>query len=110
MPQALSAQREALTFRTKSPRLILDNPFDDEPAQARLNQFALLNIHHHMQISAKKLTLKDILELKGLTRGSIYQTVDLLAKRNLISETFVKNSLGQGRAIHNGSASRSTPK
>lgn len=98
MPRALNAHWHSLSFAALILRQILDKPLDDETPQSRLKQIGMMSVLYYMHQGNQPLNLSNIMELTGLTRGGVAETVDQLIKRNILTETFVKNSMGRGRA------------
>ena len=98
MPRALDAQWHSLAFAAFILREILDHPLQDETPQSRLKQIGMMSVLYYMHIGNQKLTLSNIIEITKLTRGGVTETVDQLVKRNILTETLVKNSMGRGRA------------
>jgi DNA-binding MarR family transcriptional regulator len=98
MPRALDAQWHSLSFSALILRKILDSPLDDETPQSRLKQIGMMSVLYYMHQGSQPLNLTNIMELTDLTRGGVVETVDQLIKRNILTETFVKNSMGRGRA------------
>ncbi|MGK6315612.1 MarR family transcriptional regulator [Neorhizobium sp. DT-125] len=76
----------------------MDNPLDGETAQSRLKQVGMMSVLYYMYIGRRPLTLSNIVEETGLTRGGINESVDQLIKRNILIEKKIRNSMGRGRA------------
>jgi hypothetical protein len=98
MTSSLNISWHGLSFSAVTLREIMDNPLDGETASARLKEVGLMSVLYYMHVGNKALTLANITEETGLTRGGVYETVEFLLKRGLLRETEVKNSLGRGRA------------
>lgn len=77
---------------------ILDNPLADETPQARLKEIGMMSVLYTMSQAHQALTLSNLVEITGLTRSGVKETVDLLVKREMLTETVVKNSMGRGTA------------
>ncbi|APO75969.1 hypothetical protein AM571_CH03169 [Rhizobium etli 8C-3] len=77
---------------------IFDNPLEDETPQSRLKQIGMMSILYIMHQGHDTLTLSNIVETTGLTRTGVTETVDPLVRRGLLTESFVKNSMGRGKA------------
>jgi DNA-binding MarR family transcriptional regulator len=58
----------------------------------------MMTILYTMSQAHQKLTLSNIIEITELTRSGVKETVDLLVKRGMLTETMVKNSMGRGTA------------
>lgn len=98
MTRALKTQWHSLAFSGLILHEILDNPLGDETPQARLKQIGMMTILYTMTQAHQKLTLSNIVEVTELTRGGVKETIDLLVKRGMLTETMVKNSMGRGTA------------
>lgn len=98
MTSALKKQWQNLAFSGLILHEILDHPLEDETPQARLKQVGMMTILYTMSQAHQKLTLSNIIEITELTRTGVKETVDLLVKRGMLSETMVKNSMGRGTA------------
>ncbi len=98
MTRALKTQWHNLAFSGLILHEILDHPLEDETPQARLKQVGMMTILYTMSQAHQKLTLSNIMDVTELTRSGAKETVDLLVKRGMLSETIVKNSMGRGTA------------
>ncbi|MEK1851479.1 MAG: MarR family transcriptional regulator [Phyllobacterium sp.] len=98
MPSPFDSHWHSLSFAAMILREIMDNPLENETASSRLKQIGLMSVLYYMHLGNKQLTLANITEETGLTRGGVYETVEFLIKRNLLNETEIKNSMGRGRA------------
>ncbi len=77
---------------------IVDNPLQDETPQSRLKQIGMMSVLYIMHQGHQQLTLSNIVEITGLTRTGVTETIDPLVRRGLLTEKFVKNSMGRGKA------------
>jgi len=98
MTRALKTQLHNLAFSGLILHEILDHPLEDETPQARLKEIGMMTILYTMTQAHQKLTLSNIVEITELTRSGAKETVDLLVKRGMLTETMVKNSMGRGTA------------
>ncbi|SES42307.1 MarR family transcriptional regulator [Rhizobium sp. NFR03] len=98
MPSRFDSHWHSLSFAAMILREIMDNPLKNETASSRLKQIGLMSVLYYMHLANKKLTIANIIEETGLTRGGIWEAVDFLIQRKLLTETQIKNSLGRGRA------------
>lgn len=98
MTRALKTQWHSLAFSGLILHEILDNPLEDETPQARLKQIGMMTILYTMTQAHQKLTLSNIIEVTELTRSGAKETVDLLVRRGMLTETMVTNSMGRGTA------------
>lgn len=88
----------SLSFSAIILREIMDHPLEDETRQSRLKQVGMMNILYYMHVGRTPLTVTNIINETGLTRGGVTETIDYLVQRELLTETQVKNSMGRGRA------------
>ncbi|XAZ20468.1 MarR family transcriptional regulator (plasmid) [Sinorhizobium sp. B11] len=98
MTRALKTQLHNLAFSGLILHEILDHPLEDETPQARLKEIGMMTILYTMTQAHQKLTLSNIMEITELTRSGAKETVDLLVRRGMLTETMVKNSMGRGTA------------
>ncbi|AWM28138.1 hypothetical protein AOX55_00005361 (plasmid) [Sinorhizobium fredii CCBAU 25509] len=77
---------------------IVDNPLQDETPQSRLKQIGMMSVLYIMHQGHQQLTLSSIVEITGLTRTGVTETIDPLVRRGVLTEKFVKNSMGRGKA------------
>lgn len=77
---------------------IRDNPLEGETAQSRLKQIGLMSVLYNMTMESKPLTIAGINDYIGLTRAGSEDTLDILVKRGLLTETVALNVIGRGRA------------
>ncbi|MEP9378369.1 MarR family transcriptional regulator [Aquabacter sp. CN5-332] len=98
MRKAQGAEWRGLTFGALVSREILDNPLDNETPQSRVKQIGMMVVLHHLHLSNQRLTLTNISEFTGLTRGGVTETIDQLIRRKILTETLTTNSMGRGRA------------
>ncbi|WP_320409377.1 MULTISPECIES: MarR family transcriptional regulator [unclassified Aureimonas] len=76
----------------------MNKPLDDETASSRLKQVGMMTVLYDMHIGNKPLTVANITETTGLTRGGVDEAVAFLVLRGLLVETKTTNSMGRGRA------------
>ncbi|TCU21298.1 hypothetical protein EV130_111155 [Rhizobium azibense] len=98
MTRALNVQLHNIAFSAFIFQEIFDNPLEDETPQSRLKQIGMMSILYIMHQGHDTLTLSNIVETTGLTRTGVTETVDPLVRRGLLTESFVKNSMGRGKA------------
>lgn len=98
MTRALKTHWQALAFSGLILQEILDHPLVDETPQARLKEIGMMTVLYTMTQAHQLLTLTNIIEITGLTRSGVKETVDLLVERGMLTETMVKNSMGRGTA------------
>ncbi|ACP22476.1 conserved hypothetical protein (plasmid) [Sinorhizobium fredii NGR234] len=98
MTRALNLQWHSLAFSAFIFHEIVDNPQEDETPQSRLKQIGMMSVLYIMHQGHQQLTLSNIVELTGLTRTGVTETIDPLVRRGLLTEKFVKNSMGRGKA------------
>lgn len=55
---------------------IVDNPQEDETPQSRLKQIGMMSVLYIMHQGHQQLTLSNIVELTGLTRTGVTETID----------------------------------
>ncbi len=98
MASNLSERWQAQALSVFAVREILEKPLDGESAQSRIKQIGMFNILYLMHQAHQKLTLSNVIEITGMTRGGVVETVDLLVQRGILTETLGKNSMGRGTA------------
>ncbi|WEX75118.1 MarR family transcriptional regulator [Sinorhizobium numidicum] len=98
MTRALNVQWHSLAFSGFIFHEIFDNPLADETPQSRLKQIGMMSVLYIMHQGHQPLTLSNIVENTGLTRTGVTETIDPLVERGLLTERFVKNSMGRGKA------------
>ncbi|WP_085034682.1 MarR family transcriptional regulator [Ensifer aridi] len=98
MTKALTTQWHNLGFSGFVLREILDNPMEDETPQSRLKQIGMMSVLYFMHQGHQALTISRLTEITKLTRTGVAETIDPLIRRGLLTETFVKNSMGRGKA------------
>ncbi|AWI61224.1 MarR family transcriptional regulator [Sinorhizobium fredii] len=98
MTRALNLQWHSLAFSAFIFHEIVDNPLQDETPQSRLKQIGMMSVLYIMHQGHQQLTLSNIVEITGLTRTGVTETIDPLVRRGLLTEKFVKNSMGRGKA------------
>lgn len=98
MASKLSDRWQTQALSVFAVREILDKPLEDESAQSRIKQIGMVNILYMMHQAHEKLTLSNIIQFTGMTRGGVIETIDFLVKRGILTETLGKNSMGRGTA------------
>ncbi|PDT82326.1 MarR family transcriptional regulator [Sinorhizobium sp. BJ1] len=98
MTRALNSQWHSLAFSAFIFHEIVDNPIEDETPQSRLKQIGMMSVLYIMHQGHQQLTLSSVVEITGLTRTGVTETIDPLVRRGLLTEKFVKNSMGRGKA------------
>ena len=98
MASKLSDRWQTQALSVFAVREILDKPLEDESAQSRIKQIGMINILYMMHQAHEKLTLSNIIQFTGMTRGGVIETIDFLVKRGVLTETLGKNSMGRGTA------------
>ncbi|ASY71993.1 hypothetical protein N181_04880 [Sinorhizobium fredii USDA 205] len=98
MTRALNLQWHSLAFSAFIFHEIFDNPLQDETPQSRLKQIGMMSVLYIMHQAHQQLTLSSIVEITGLTRTGVAETIDPLVRRGVLTEKFVKNSMGRGKA------------
>ena len=98
MPTRFDGEWHSLSFAALVLREIMDHSLDEETASSRLKQVGLMSVLYYMHIGNIPLTVANITEQTGLTRGGVEEAVGFLIKRQLLSETKTTNSMGRGRA------------
>ncbi|OOG75098.1 hypothetical protein B0E45_04525 [Sinorhizobium sp. A49] len=89
---------QSITFSTLAMSEIMDNPVEGETPQARLKQLGMLSLLYTLHLANIPLTLTNITEKTGLTRGGAAEPIDQLVGRGLLTERWSKNALGRGKA------------
>ncbi len=87
-----------MTFSSLVVSEIMDNPLAGETPQARLKQLGMMNLLYTLHLADIPLTLTNITEMTGLTRGGAAEPIDALLTRGLLVDTWVKNVQGKGKA------------
>jgi DNA-binding MarR family transcriptional regulator len=98
MTRALKTHWQNLAFSGLVLQEVLDHPLDDETPQARLKEIGMMTVLYTMTQAHQVLTLTNIMEITKLTRGGVKETIDLLVRRGMLTETMIKNSAGRGTA------------
>lgn len=98
MASNLSERWQSQALSVFAVREILEKPIEGESAQSRIKQIGMMNILYMMHQSHEKLTLSNIIQFTGMTRGGVIETMDLLVERGILVETLGKNSMGRGTA------------
>ncbi|WP_313195977.1 transcriptional regulator [Shinella zoogloeoides] len=98
MASKLSDRWQTQALSVFAVREILDKPLEDESAQSRIKQIGMVNILYMMHQAHEKLTLSNVIEFTGMTRGGVIETMELLVKRGILTESLGKNSQGRGVA------------
>ncbi|ANG99060.1 MULTISPECIES: hypothetical protein [Brucella] len=83
---------------------ILEKPLVNETPQSRIKQIGMLNVLYVMHQAHEPLTLASVIEITGMTRGGVLETMDNLVERGILTQTMGKNSLGRGTARQFGFA------
>jgi hypothetical protein len=87
-----------MTFSSLVVSEIMENPLKGETPQARLKQLGMMNLLYTLHLANIPLTLTNITEITGLTRGGAAESVDALLARGLLVDSWVKNVQGKGKA------------
>lgn len=98
MTSTLTTQWHSLSFAAFILHEIMDNPQEDETPQSRLKQVGMMSVLYIMNQAHQALTISNIVEITKLTRMGVTETIEPLVKRGILTETFVKNSMGRGKA------------
>ncbi|KVK50014.1 transcriptional regulator [Agrobacterium sp. TS43] len=98
MASNLSDRWQSQALSVYAVREILEKPIEGESAQSRIKQIGMMNILYLMHQAHQKLTLSNIIEITGMTRGGVIETIDLLVQRGILTETLGRNSMGRGTA------------
>lgn len=98
MASKLSDRWQTQALSVFAVREILDKPLEDESAQSRIKQIGMINVLYMMNQAHEKLTLSNIIQFTGMTRGGVIETLDQLVKRGILTESLGKNSQGRGVA------------
>ena len=98
MASKLSDRWQTQALSVFAVREILDKPLEDESAQSRIKQIGMINILYMMHQAHEKLTLSNIIQFTGMTRSGVIETIDILVKRGILTESLGKNSQGRGGA------------
>ncbi len=98
MASTLNAQWQNQLFSAFALQEVLDNPVEGETPQSRLKQIGMMTVLYMMHQSHEKLTLSNIIEITGLTRNGVKESIEPLVARGILRETRVKNSMGRGTA------------
>ncbi|WP_321166236.1 MarR family transcriptional regulator [Ensifer adhaerens] len=98
MPTSFDARWQSITFSSLAMSEIMDNPVEGETPQARLKQLGMLSLLYTLHLANIPLTLTNITEKTGLTRGGAAEPIDQLVARGLLRESWAKNAMGRGKA------------
>jgi len=98
MASKLSDRWQTQALPLFSVREILDKPLEGETPQSRIKQIGMINILYMMHQAHEKLTLSNTIEFTGMTRSGVLETMELLVKRGILTESLGKNSQGRGVA------------
>jgi hypothetical protein len=71
---------------------------DGESPGSRLRQYGLMAIILELHAQRIPITITSLAEVTGLSRPSLEELLNPLVKRGLLTETWVKNALGRGKA------------
>lgn len=69
-----------------------------ESAGSRLRQYGLMSIIVELHAQRIPITITSLAEITGLSRPSLEELLNPLVERGLLTESWVKNSLGRGKA------------
>lgn len=86
-----------LTMVTKQ---IMENPLEEETPAGRLKQVALTTVIvvEKLHTTISPITLAQLVDITGLTRSGVVESVEPLVQRGLLIETMGRNSMGRGTA------------
>lgn len=98
MPTSFDTRWQSITFSSLAMSEIMDNPVEGETPQARLKQLGMLSLLYTLHLANIPLTLTNITEKTGLTRGGAAEPIDQLVARGLLREGWAKNAMGRGKA------------
>ncbi|SDA87665.1 MarR family transcriptional regulator [Sinorhizobium sp. NFACC03] len=98
MTSAHNAQWQSQLFSAFALQEILDNPVEGETPQSRLKQIGMMTVLYMMHQRHEQLTLSNVIEITGLTRNGVKESIDPLVERGILRETLGKNSMGRGTA------------
>lgn len=98
MTSTFNTQLHSLSFAAFILREIMDYPQEDETPQSRLKQVGMMSILYIMNQGHQALTISNLVEITKLTRVGVSEVIEPLLKRRMLTETFVKNSMGRGKA------------
>jgi DNA-binding transcriptional regulator GbsR (MarR family) len=98
MTSTFNTQLHSLSFAAFILREIMDHPQEDETPQSRLKQVGMMSILYIMHQGHQALTISNLVEITKLTRMGVSEVIEPLLKRRMLTETFVKNSMGRGKA------------
>ncbi|UXS43061.1 MarR family transcriptional regulator (plasmid) [Agrobacterium tumefaciens] len=71
---------------------------EGETPSSRLKQYAVAVLALDLHSQGKSITLTQLTEITGLTRGALEDAIDPLVTRGVLAEAWVKNSMGRGKA------------
>lgn len=71
---------------------------EGETPSSRLKQYGIAVLALNLHTQGKSITLTQLTEITGLTRGAIEDAIDPLVTRGVLAEAWVKNSMGRGKA------------
>lgn len=77
---------------------ILGKPLAEESATSHLKQIGLMSVICASSVDQDILTISKLVEVTGLTRSGVIETIDPLVKRGLLIETMGRNAMGRGTA------------
>jgi hypothetical protein len=98
MPSFFDIRIQNVAFSALAMSEIMDNPIEGETPQGRLKQLGMLSLLYTLHLADVPLTLTNITEKTGLTRGGAVEPIDQLVARGLLKENWVKNAMGRGKA------------
>lgn len=79
-------------------RQILLKPLPQETATSRVKQVGMMAVIFALHGSEIPITLSTLVNVSGLTRGGVSETVDQLVHRGLLLESMGHNAIGRGKA------------
>ncbi|MEF0941610.1 MarR family transcriptional regulator [Rhizobium sp. BR 362] len=98
MTSTLNTQLHSISFAAFILQEIMGNPREDETPQSRLKQVGMMSVLYIMHQGHQPLTISNLVEITKLTRMGVSEVIEPLIARGMLTETFVKNSMGRGKA------------
>ena len=77
---------------------IMFQPSSGQTPGARLRQYGMMVLLLDLVARNKPLTITQIVDVTGMTRGAAEQVLCVLEERGLVAASWVKNSIGRGKA------------
>lgn len=77
---------------------IFNQPMEDETPGSRLRQFGMVIVLIDLHIRGQAGTVTKIVDVTGMTRGAVEEVLRPLGERGLVKSTWIKNSIGRGKA------------